>query len=360
MGPGRRAASVRFRVRIDGQPPGAAHGIDVDAQGIRHSDRAAAVSADPAAEADRRSDSSRSSFSIPASRLSRSRSAEIGQISNRDATRKFLKSECMEAGWQREDGNAPMKAAQISKPGGSFRDRGTRIPQAGGRDKYASKYRPVESATATSFTKEGLWPGFSIPAFPDMKWWASSMPWEPASQSGRMGQRVGVGWHGGHDGTCRRLPARRFRQLPESCRFPASATRRVPGIHAGAGGGASAVRDPRRRSSAAAVRGHHDLQRAAPQRCAARRPCRRAGHRRSSVTLASVRKQVRLQSGRHRPWSRDGAARKEARRESLHRQPATNPAEELQSLGGATVILATAPSAKAMSALIDGLGPNGN
>jgi D-arabinose 1-dehydrogenase-like Zn-dependent alcohol dehydrogenase len=38
---------------------------------------------------------------------------------------------------------------------------------------------------------------------------------------------------------------------------------------------------------------------------------------------------------------------------------ATNPAEALQELGGAKVILATAPSSKAMSALIDGLGPNG-
>jgi len=34
-------------------------------------------------------------------------------------------------------------------------------------------------------------------------------------------------------------------------------------------------------------------------------------------------------------------------------------AEALQKLGGARVILATAPSSKAMSALIDGLGPNG-
>jgi D-arabinose 1-dehydrogenase-like Zn-dependent alcohol dehydrogenase len=34
-------------------------------------------------------------------------------------------------------------------------------------------------------------------------------------------------------------------------------------------------------------------------------------------------------------------------------------ADELQKLGGARVILATAPSSKAMSALIDGLGPNG-
>jgi D-arabinose 1-dehydrogenase-like Zn-dependent alcohol dehydrogenase len=36
-----------------------------------------------------------------------------------------------------------------------------------------------------------------------------------------------------------------------------------------------------------------------------------------------------------------------------------NAAEALQKLGGARVILATAPSSKAMSALIDGLGPNG-
>jgi D-arabinose 1-dehydrogenase-like Zn-dependent alcohol dehydrogenase len=37
----------------------------------------------------------------------------------------------------------------------------------------------------------------------------------------------------------------------------------------------------------------------------------------------------------------------------------TNAAEALQKLGGAQVILATAPSSKAMSELFDGLGPNG-
>ena len=34
MGPAAPGSSVRFRVLIDGQPPGAAHGIDVDDQGI--------------------------------------------------------------------------------------------------------------------------------------------------------------------------------------------------------------------------------------------------------------------------------------------------------------------------------------
>jgi thiol-disulfide isomerase/thioredoxin len=33
MGPAARGSSVRFRVLLDGQPPGVAHGIDVDAQG---------------------------------------------------------------------------------------------------------------------------------------------------------------------------------------------------------------------------------------------------------------------------------------------------------------------------------------
>jgi thiol-disulfide isomerase/thioredoxin len=33
MGPAGRGTAVRFRVTIDGQPPGAAHGVDVDAQG---------------------------------------------------------------------------------------------------------------------------------------------------------------------------------------------------------------------------------------------------------------------------------------------------------------------------------------
>jgi len=33
MGPAARGTSVRMRVRIDGQPPGASHGVDLDAQG---------------------------------------------------------------------------------------------------------------------------------------------------------------------------------------------------------------------------------------------------------------------------------------------------------------------------------------
>jgi hypothetical protein len=34
MGPARRSGPVRFRIRMDGQPTGAAHGVDVDEQGM--------------------------------------------------------------------------------------------------------------------------------------------------------------------------------------------------------------------------------------------------------------------------------------------------------------------------------------
>jgi Thioredoxin like C-terminal domain len=33
MGPSARSTSLRFRVLIDGRPPGAAHGVDVDERG---------------------------------------------------------------------------------------------------------------------------------------------------------------------------------------------------------------------------------------------------------------------------------------------------------------------------------------
>ncbi len=55
MGPPRQGTAVRFRVSIDGQPPGPAHGLDVDDRRQRHGGRTASVSADPTADADRRS-----------------------------------------------------------------------------------------------------------------------------------------------------------------------------------------------------------------------------------------------------------------------------------------------------------------
>ena len=50
MGPAaRRQPPVPFRVRLDGEPPGARHGIDVDADGAGTRRPAADVPADPPA-----------------------------------------------------------------------------------------------------------------------------------------------------------------------------------------------------------------------------------------------------------------------------------------------------------------------
>ena len=49
MGPAARGDSVRFRVLIDGQLPGAAHGTDADENGVRNAGRPAALSAHPSA-----------------------------------------------------------------------------------------------------------------------------------------------------------------------------------------------------------------------------------------------------------------------------------------------------------------------
>ena len=75
MGPAAPGTSVRFRVLIDGQPPGAAHGIDVDEQGNgtvteqRLYQLIRQPSPSPIA-------SLKSSFSVRAWRLLRSRSAD--------------------------------------------------------------------------------------------------------------------------------------------------------------------------------------------------------------------------------------------------------------------------------------------
>jgi thiol-disulfide isomerase/thioredoxin len=75
MGPTSPGTSVRFRVTIDGQPPSAAHGVDVDEQGngILTDQRMYQLIRQQSPSP---TGTSRSSFSIPARRLLRSHSAE--------------------------------------------------------------------------------------------------------------------------------------------------------------------------------------------------------------------------------------------------------------------------------------------
>src|SRR5438270_4070663 len=71
----------------------------------------------------------------------------------------------------------------------------------------------------------------------------------------------------------------------------------------------------------------------------------------------SIREQVWLQSSGYRARAQKRGGRKATASTAT---VSDERSRDLEVLGGARAILATAPSSKAMSELIDGLGPNGN
>src|SRR5580693_4389575 len=96
---------------------------------------------------------------------------------------------------------APMKVAQIPKAGADFQMVEREIPQPNPRQ-VRIKVQACGVCHSDLFTKEGLWPGIEYPRVPGHEV-AGIIDELGASVSGwNKGQRVGVGWHGGHDGTC--------------------------------------------------------------------------------------------------------------------------------------------------------------
>ena len=83
------------------------------------------------------------------------------------------------------------------------------------QDRCASRCRPVVFATVTCSRKKARWPGIQYPRVPGHEVAGIIDELGAGVSEWKKGQRVGVGWHGGHDGTCLSVPARRFSQLPE-------------------------------------------------------------------------------------------------------------------------------------------------
>ena len=92
MSPGGRGRSVPFRVLVDGEPPGDAHGFDVDERGSRHAVRGAAPSADSRARADRGPHVRDQLRSLPAPRPTASRSARASATAARPTKHGMLRS----------------------------------------------------------------------------------------------------------------------------------------------------------------------------------------------------------------------------------------------------------------------------
>ena len=212
------------------------------------------------------------------------------------------------------------------------------------------------------YTATGHWPGIQYPRAPGHEiagvvdaLGAGAGPW-------KTGDRVGLGWHGGHCGSC------------DACRRGAfvmcMTAARVPGIHYD-GGYSEYVIAP----AAALARVPDGLTavEAAPLMCAGVttfNSLRNAGVRPPDLVavlgiggLGHLGVQFAARMG-HRTVAiaRGGDKESLARKLGAHHyidSKAADPAAELQKMGGARAILATVTSGEAMNAVLGGLGQDG-
>ena len=98
-------------------------------------------------------------------------------------------------------GIAPMKVAQVPKPGADFQivEREIPTPDAG---QVRIKVQACGVCHSDALTKEGAWPGIQYPRAPGHEVAGIIDELGAGVSAWTQGQRVGVGWHGGQDGTC--------------------------------------------------------------------------------------------------------------------------------------------------------------
>jgi D-arabinose 1-dehydrogenase-like Zn-dependent alcohol dehydrogenase len=253
-----------------------------------------------------------------------------------------------------------MKAVQVPKAGGDFEIVERAMPKPGA-GQVRVKVQACGVCHSDSFTKEGLWPGIQYPRVPGHEVVGVIDELGPGVSVWKRGQRVGVGWHGGHDNTCRQCRRGDFKncenlQVPglsydggyaQYMVAPVDALVAIPDTLADAEAApllcaGITTFDALRRSTATpgdlvAVQGVGGL-----------------GHLAIQFANKSGYKVAAIGRGA------DTAALAQKLGASVYvDSESTNAVEALQKMGGAQVILATAPSSKAMSELINGLGPNG-
>src|SRR5437879_4743367 len=255
---------------------------------------------------------------------------------------------------------APMKAAQISKAGADFELVEREIPEPGAGH-VGIKVQACGVCHSDVFTKEGEWPGIQYPRVPGHEVAGIIDELGIGVSEWKKGQRVGVGWHGGQDGTC--LACRRgdFR----NCR-----NLQIPGISYDGGYQQYMVAPV---EALAAIPESLGAAEAAPLLCAGITTFNALRHSGAfpgdlvavlgigglghlGIQFANKFGYKVAAIGR---GSENAALAKKLGANLYIDNKVTNAAEALQKLGGAQVILATAPSSKAMSEVINGLGPNG-
>jgi D-arabinose 1-dehydrogenase-like Zn-dependent alcohol dehydrogenase len=255
---------------------------------------------------------------------------------------------------------ARMTVVQISKPGGSLEivEREIPEPEAG---QVRIKVQACGVCHSDVLTKDGLWPGIHYPRIPGHE--VAGVIDEVGSgvSAWTKGQRVGVGWHGGQDNTCRECRRGDFR----NCR-----NLKVCGISYD--GGYQQYMVAPVEALVPIPDALSDVE-AAPLLCAGITTYNALRHSGAfpgdlvavqgigglghlGVQFANKFGYEVVAIGR---GSETAPLAKKLGASLYIDSGSTNAAEALQKLGGARVILATAPNSKAMSELIDGLGPNG-
>src|SRR6187401_3453993 len=97
---------------------------------------------------------------------------------------------------------ATMRAVQVSRPGGPFEVVERPIPDPPPAT-VRIKVQACGVCHSDALTKDGAWPGIQFPRVPGHEVAGIVDELGPGVSEWATGQRVGVGWHGGYDGTCR-------------------------------------------------------------------------------------------------------------------------------------------------------------
>jgi D-arabinose 1-dehydrogenase-like Zn-dependent alcohol dehydrogenase len=255
---------------------------------------------------------------------------------------------------------AKMRVAQVARPNGPFEIVERDIPEPGAGT-VRIRVQACGICHSDSFTKEGAFPGIQYPRVPGHEVAGVIDAVGPGAPGWESGQRVGVGWNGGYCGYC------------DPCRrgdYFACVRGQVTGISYDGGYGEYMVAP-----ASAVARMPADLPPAdaAPLMCAGLttfNALRNSGARPGDVVavlglggLGHLGVQYAAKMGFHtvgiaRGQDKEPLARQLGAAVYIDNQ-AQDAAAELQKLGGAWVILATATSGEAMSAVQGGLAVHG-
>ena len=255
---------------------------------------------------------------------------------------------------------ARMKVAQVSKPGAPFEIVEREIPQPG-PGQVRIKVEACGICHSDSLTKNGLYPGIQYPRVPGHEIsgvvdavGTGVAPW-------KTGQRVGVGWHGAHCFICD--PCRRGEFI--LCR-----NGKVTGIHFDGGYGEYVVVPA---EAIAAMPDGISADEAAPLLCAGItvfNSMRNSGTRSGDLVavqgiggLGHLGVQYARQMGFHTvAIGRGGDKEPLAKKLGAHAyidSGSVDPVAEVKKMGGARLILATAPDAKSISSMVGALAEKG-